>query len=135
MSLLRPNVIKQYKLCNPANQSHSFLLVNFSHKGGYAEFSAWKKIWSCNGRWEGNVRKFLADRHLPYWLRCNDCGNWRQLTSKLNATPEFFRKFVCGMNSKGSMVSAVIFFFCCCCKCCDIKEYPWSGKVRKTIFF
>lgn len=49
-----------------------------SHKDGFQAFEQWKKEWNSNSQHEGNLKMFMAERILPYWVKCCDCGKWRQ---------------------------------------------------------
>jgi hypothetical protein len=55
----------------------------------------WKRIWSANGRTEANLKTFLVDQYLPYWLQCNRCSKWREVLRDTDVTPELIRMFVC----------------------------------------
>lgn len=41
----------------------------FSHKDGYDKYSAWKRVWTSNGKTEPSPKAFMADQQLPYWVR------------------------------------------------------------------
>ena len=49
-----------------------------SHKDGFQAYEQWKKDWNSNSQHEGNLKMFMAERILPYWVKCCDCGKWRQ---------------------------------------------------------
>lgn len=49
-----------------------------SHKDGFQAYEQWKKDWNSNSQNEGNLKMFMAERILPYWVNCCDCGKWRQ---------------------------------------------------------
>ncbi|XP_013400926.1 lysine-specific histone demethylase 1B [Lingula anatina] len=72
-----------------------------SHKGGYEDFTKWKRFWSTNGKTEASLKVYMADQCLPYWVRCNRCSKWRQLGSHCDFTTELVKKFECGMNGQG----------------------------------
>lgn len=41
----------------------------FSHKDGYDKYTAWKRVWTSNGKTEPSPKAFMADQQLPYWVR------------------------------------------------------------------
>ncbi|XP_028404189.1 lysine-specific histone demethylase 1B-like [Dendronephthya gigantea] len=49
-----------------------------SHKDGFQAYEQWKKDWNSNSQHEGNLKMFMAERILPYWVKCSDCSKWRQ---------------------------------------------------------
>lgn len=55
----------------------------------------WKRVWSANARTEANLKTFLVDRYLPYWLQCNRCSKWREVSRDIDVTPELIRMFKC----------------------------------------
>ncbi|CAE1302006.1 KDM1B [Acanthosepion pharaonis] len=74
-----------------------------SHKSGYETFCKWKREWSSKGKAEASICVFLADNLLPFWVQCtrSECQKWRQLSRDVDFTPDFIRKFKCGMTSEG----------------------------------
>ena len=80
------------------------LYFSDSYRNGYEEYLKWKHVWSINGQSEPSVKNFMADQKLPYWLQCNKCQKWRQLSCKLNITPEFIINYQCGQNLQGIKV-------------------------------
>ncbi|XP_006516983.1 lysine-specific histone demethylase 1B isoform X7 [Mus musculus] len=71
-----------------------------SHKDGYDKYSAWKRVWTSNGKTEPSPKAFMADQQLPYWVQCTkpECGKWRQLTKEIQLTPHMARTYRCGMK-------------------------------------
>lgn len=71
-----------------------------SHKDGYETFSAWKKVWTSNGKSEPSLKAFMADQQLPYWIQCtnSDCRKWRQLTKEIQLTASLTASYRCGMK-------------------------------------
>ncbi|ERE77440.1 lysine-specific histone demethylase 1B [Cricetulus griseus] len=71
-----------------------------SHKDGYDKYSAWKRVWTSNGKTEPSVKAFMADQQLPYWVQCTkpECGKWRQLTKEIQLTPHMARTYRCGIK-------------------------------------
>uniref|UniRef100_A0A3B4AIG2 [histone-H3]-N(6),N(6)-dimethyl-L-lysine(4) FAD-dependent demethylase n=1 Tax=Periophthalmus magnuspinnatus TaxID=409849 RepID=A0A3B4AIG2_9GOBI len=71
-----------------------------SHKDGYETFSAWKKVWTSNGKSEPSLKAFMADQQLPYWIQCtnSDCRKWRQLTKEIQLTASLAALYRCGMK-------------------------------------
>ncbi|XP_072304213.1 lysine-specific histone demethylase 2 [Eucyclogobius newberryi] len=71
-----------------------------SHKDGYEMFSAWKKVWTSNGKSEPSLKAFMADQQLPYWIQCanSDCRKWRQLTKEIQLTASLAASYRCGMK-------------------------------------
>lgn len=49
-----------------------------SHKDGFQAYDQWKKHWNGTSQQQGNLKMFMAERILPYWVKCCDCGKWRQ---------------------------------------------------------
>jgi len=78
-----------------------------SHKDGYVAFSKWKRVWATNGKTEANIRTYMVDQMLPFWLRCSRCGKWRQLSRNADITPEFIGRFQCGTTTKGVKVGSI----------------------------
>ncbi|XP_009483102.1 lysine-specific histone demethylase 2 isoform X7 [Pelecanus crispus] len=75
-----------------------------SHKDGYEKYTAWKRIWTSNGKSEPSPKAFMADQQLPYWVQCTkpDCGKWRQLTKEIQLTPQIAKTYRCGMKLNNS---------------------------------
>nr|XP_009937713.1 PREDICTED: lysine-specific histone demethylase 1B isoform X2 [Opisthocomus hoazin] len=75
-----------------------------SHKDGYEKYTAWKRIWTSNGKSEPSPKAFMADQQLPYWVQCTkpDCGKWRQLTKEIQLTPQIAKTYRCGMKLNSS---------------------------------
>ncbi|XP_031215428.1 lysine-specific histone demethylase 1B isoform X1 [Mastomys coucha] len=71
-----------------------------SHKDGYDKYTAWKRVWTSNGKTEPSPKAFMADQQLPYWVQCTkpECGKWRQLTKEIQLTPHMARTYRCGMK-------------------------------------
>ncbi|XP_052012901.1 lysine-specific histone demethylase 2 [Apodemus sylvaticus] len=71
-----------------------------SHKDGYDKYSAWKRVWTSNGKTEPSPKAFMADQQLPYWVQCTkpECGKWRQLTKETQLTPHLARAYRCGVK-------------------------------------
>ncbi|XP_054237763.1 lysine-specific histone demethylase 2 isoform X2 [Indicator indicator] len=78
-----------------------------SHKDGYEKYTAWKRIWTSNGKSEPSPKAFMADQQLPYWVQCTkpDCGKWRQLTKEIQLTPQIAKTYRCGMKLNNSTKS------------------------------
>lgn len=49
-----------------------------SHKEGFPIYEQWKRDWNNNSQTEANLKIFMAERILPYWVKCCDCSKWRQ---------------------------------------------------------
>uniref|UniRef100_A0A803VAC9 Lysine demethylase 1B n=1 Tax=Ficedula albicollis TaxID=59894 RepID=A0A803VAC9_FICAL len=75
-----------------------------SHKDGYEKYTAWKRIWTSNGKSEPSPKAFMADQQLPYWVQCTkpECGKWRQLTKEIQLTPQIAKTYRCGMKLNNS---------------------------------
>ena len=69
-----------------------------STKEGYKMYMKWKRIWSSNAQVEANVRLFLVDRFLPFWVQCTICGQWRQLPKETSFNPELIRSYKCATS-------------------------------------
>lgn len=71
-----------------------------SHKDGYDKYTAWKRVWTSNGKTEPSPKAFMADQQLPYWVQCTkpECRKWRQLTKEIQLTPHMARTYRCGMK-------------------------------------
>ncbi|XP_060100139.1 lysine-specific histone demethylase 2 [Heteronotia binoei] len=76
-----------------------------SHKDGYEKYTAWKRIWTSNGKSEPSPKAFMADQQLPYWVQCTkpECGKWRQLTKEIQLTSQIARTYRCGMKLNNSI--------------------------------
>ncbi|XP_048363646.1 lysine-specific histone demethylase 1B [Sphaerodactylus townsendi] len=76
-----------------------------SHKDGYEKYTAWKRIWTSNGKSEPSPKAFMADQQLPYWAQCMkpECGKWRQLTKEIQLTSQIARTYRCGMKLNNSI--------------------------------
>ncbi|PIK55285.1 putative lysine-specific histone demethylase 1B [Apostichopus japonicus] len=68
-----------------------------SHREGYKLFSEWKREWSKNGKTDPNLKTYMADQVLPYWVQCNkqSCKKWRPLPPRKDLTKEIISSFVC----------------------------------------
>ncbi|XP_063155016.1 lysine-specific histone demethylase 2 isoform X1 [Candoia aspera] len=75
-----------------------------SHKDGYEKYTAWKRIWTSNGKSEPSPKAFMADQQLPYWVQCTkpECGKWRQLTKEIQLTSQIAKAYRCGMKLNSS---------------------------------
>ncbi|KAM9165047.1 lysine-specific histone demethylase 2 isoform 2-T2 [Pangshura tecta] len=75
-----------------------------SHKDGYEKYTAWKRIWTSNGKSEPSPKAFMADQQLPYWVQCTkpECGKWRQLTKEIQLTSQIAKTYRCGMKLNNS---------------------------------
>uniref|UniRef100_A0A7M4FSM6 [histone-H3]-N(6),N(6)-dimethyl-L-lysine(4) FAD-dependent demethylase n=1 Tax=Crocodylus porosus TaxID=8502 RepID=A0A7M4FSM6_CROPO len=75
-----------------------------SHKDGYEKYTAWKRIWTSNGKSEPSPKAFMADQQLPYWVQCTKpaCGKWRQLTKEIQLTSQIAKTYRCGMKLSNS---------------------------------
>uniref|UniRef100_A0A670IEK9 Flavin-containing amine oxidase domain-containing protein 1 n=1 Tax=Podarcis muralis TaxID=64176 RepID=A0A670IEK9_PODMU len=75
-----------------------------SHKDGYEKYTAWKRIWTSNGKSEPSPKAFMADQQLPYWVQCTKpvCGKWRQLTKEIQLTWQIAKTYRCGMKLNNS---------------------------------
>uniref|UniRef100_A0A674H805 [histone-H3]-N(6),N(6)-dimethyl-L-lysine(4) FAD-dependent demethylase n=1 Tax=Taeniopygia guttata TaxID=59729 RepID=A0A674H805_TAEGU len=73
-----------------------------SHKDGYEKYTAWKRIWTSNGKSEPSPKAFMADQQLPYWCTKPECGKWRQLTKEIQLTPQIAKTYRCGMKLNNS---------------------------------
>uniref|UniRef100_A0A8D2J6Q3 L-amino-acid oxidase n=1 Tax=Varanus komodoensis TaxID=61221 RepID=A0A8D2J6Q3_VARKO len=75
-----------------------------SHKDGYEKYTAWKRIWTSNGKSEPSPKAFMADQQLPYWVQCTkpECGKWRQLTKEIQLTTQIAKSYRCGMKLNNS---------------------------------
>uniref|UniRef100_G1MUN3 [histone-H3]-N(6),N(6)-dimethyl-L-lysine(4) FAD-dependent demethylase n=1 Tax=Meleagris gallopavo TaxID=9103 RepID=G1MUN3_MELGA len=71
---------------------------------GYEKYTAWKRIWTSNGKSEPSPKAFMADQQLPYWVQCTkpECGKWRQLTKEIQLTPQIAKTYRCGMKLNNS---------------------------------
>ncbi|XP_068948580.1 lysine-specific histone demethylase 2 isoform X1 [Petaurus breviceps papuanus] len=76
-----------------------------SHKDGYEKYTAWKRIWTSNGKCEPSPKAFMADQQLPYWVQCTkpDCGKWRQLTKEIQLTSQMAQTYRCGTKPNTSV--------------------------------
>ncbi|XP_022088783.1 lysine-specific histone demethylase 1B-like [Acanthaster planci] len=73
-----------------------------SHRVGFEQVSRWKREWSCTGKTEPNLRTFMVDQLLPYWLQCSKpgCGKWRTLPRGHEINADVIRQFTCTMGRK-----------------------------------
>jgi len=69
--------------------------VCYSTKEGYKAYMRWKRIWAPNAKVEANVKLFLVDQYLPFWVQCTSCAKWRQLPKEMSLTPELIRTYKC----------------------------------------
>jgi len=79
-----------------------------SNKEGYKAFIKWKHAWSSNGKVEANVKLFLVDRYLPFWVQCTTCGRWRQLPRDTSFCPELIRSYKCDASFEVIMLFSVL---------------------------
>lgn len=76
------------------------LLAGCSCREGYQEFTEWKQVWSVNAKHEANIRMFVIDRYLPFWLQCNNCAKWREVSPNVTVTLELVQTYTCDSNLK-----------------------------------
>lgn len=69
-----------------------------STKEGYKTYARWKRTWSSNAAVEANVKLFLCDRYMPFWVQCTNCSQWRQLPKDTSFSPELIRNYKCDAN-------------------------------------
>ncbi|XP_071804678.1 lysine-specific histone demethylase 2-like [Asterias amurensis] len=71
-----------------------------SHRVGFERVSSWKREWSCTGKTEPNLRSFMTDQQLPYWIQCTKagCGKWRTLPRDREISTEVIQQFTCSMG-------------------------------------
>ncbi|XP_075584346.1 lysine-specific histone demethylase 2 isoform X6 [Pelecanus crispus] len=104
---------KKYRKCEKAGCTATcpvcFASAAESHKDGYEKYTAWKRIWTSNGKSEPSPKAFMADQQLPYWVQCTkpDCGKWRQLTKEIQLTPQIAKTYRCGMKLNNSTKEAL----------------------------
>jgi len=70
-----------------------------STKDGYKAYVRWKHTWSSNARVEANVKLFLVDKYLPFWVQCTSCSQWRPLPNNTSFTPELVKNYKCDANT------------------------------------
>ena len=87
-----------------------FDIMYFSTRPGVDEFHSWRHVWASNSQVDPQLRVFLADQYLPYWLQCNTigCGKWKQIAMKGPISKEYIAKFICGMKSDGTVVGVTL---------------------------
>lgn len=92
-----------------------------STKPGYRTFCDWKNIWSKNGSSEANMKTFLADRYMPFWVRCNTCQKWRQVSKDTDFTSDYVRDFVCekAPEVRCPLFTTFVFQLLTCCLSMD----------------
>lgn len=56
-----------------------------SHYPGHQLYLKWVEVWSADANTLPNVKTFITDQHLPYWVQCHKsgCGKWRRLPLEL----------------------------------------------------
>ncbi|XP_071959369.1 lysine-specific histone demethylase 2-like [Antedon mediterranea] len=74
-----------------------------SHRDGYKLMSAWKREWSSYGKTEANLKMYMVDEVMPYWVQCtvSGCLKWRMLPNDVQLSRELIQKYCCGMVQVG----------------------------------
>ena len=75
------------------------------------EFLAWKDLWRGSGTGEPGVRIFIGHRFLPYWIRCQWCGKFRQISRNKQITAQFLEDFNCDVDQPRGLVSQDLTIF------------------------
>ena len=83
-----------------------------STKDGYKIYFKWKRTWSSNAKAEANVKLFLVDQYLPFWVQCTSCGRWRQLPKETSLSPDLIRSYKCDASIEVTVL--LMSFFCEC---------------------
>ncbi|XP_033123359.1 lysine-specific histone demethylase 1B-like [Anneissia japonica] len=75
-----------------------------SHRDGYHRMALWKREWSSYGKTEANLKTYMVDAVMPYWVQCTmtDCRKWRILPNDVQLTTDFIQKYCCGMMQDGT---------------------------------
>lgn len=93
-----------------------------SHREGYKLLSDWKREWSKNGKTEPNLKTYMADQVLPYWVQCIKpaCKKWRSLPPRIHLTREIASTFTCDNADFRAGV-------------CDSCEWPQDPRVNQVL--
>jgi lysine-specific histone demethylase 1B len=91
-----------------------------------SEMELWQKRWDLRAGVPGNLRLFIGDRLLPFWLQCTECHKWRPISCREKLTPSKIASFQCGKLSPHHHPNVVIIF-----------NFPsqYQGVVFVSIFY
>ncbi|GAB6023869.1 Lysine-specific histone demethylase 1B [Chamberlinius hualienensis] len=66
-------------------------------KAGHNAYKRWRHIWKSNSKNEANVKTFLCNERLLYWVKCTkpNCQKWRELPNGVELTNELVLTFTC----------------------------------------
>ncbi|XP_065652086.1 lysine-specific histone demethylase 2 isoform X2 [Hydra vulgaris] len=94
-----------------------------THKDGFKVYEPWKVHWSSSCRKEANLKLFMSEEMLPFWLQCALCDKWRNTG---NDTTKM-KKNICNFSCNKIDVTCVT----------EESEYVTSAKnpdwIRSTI--
>jgi len=81
-----------------------------STKEGYKTYIKWKRTWSSHPKAEANVKLFLVDQYLPFWVQCTCCGRWRQLPNETILSPELIKSYKCDASMEVIALLMLLYF-------------------------
>lgn len=71
------------------------LIVSFSCKDGYETYTTWKYDWSASGQREANIKVYVSEMIMPFWVQCTLCSKWRELNPQQEFSTEDIKTWKC----------------------------------------
>lgn len=68
-----------------------------SCKDGYETYTRWKYDWSTNGQREANVKVYVSEMIMPFWVQCTLCSKWREFEGK-ELTTDAIKSWKCSLT-------------------------------------
>ncbi|CAH3162092.1 unnamed protein product [Pocillopora meandrina] len=65
-----------------------------SFKNGYEAYTQWKLDWSSIGKKEANIKVYVSEMIMPFWVQCVSCSKWREFPEK-ELTPDDIKSWKC----------------------------------------
>ena len=63
------------------NLCHDSFIKNSAE--GLDNLISWKVKWEQNNQSEPNLKLYITEELLPYWIKCSKCGKWRKMVDDL----------------------------------------------------
>lgn len=66
-----------------------------SCKDGYETYTKWKYDWSASGQREANIKVYVSEMIMPFWVQCTLCSKWRELNPQQEFSTEDIKTWKC----------------------------------------